>query len=82
MRNLKRDIGKSLKYLSKITAQRFKLLVLILVTISSLGGGMYGLYYSVMNGVGVILIFLVSVVWVWFGVGMLDMFRDMVKFNK
>jgi hypothetical protein len=82
MKNLKRDIGKSLKYLSKITAERFKLLIIILVIISSLAGGGYGLYYSLMNGVSIILIFLVSAVWFWFGIGMLDMFRDMVKFNK
>tara|TARA_R100001594_G_scaffold1063_1_gene4463 strand:- start:12074 stop:12322 length:249 start_codon:yes stop_codon:yes gene_type:complete len=82
MTNLKKDIRRSLKHLRKISAERFKLLVIIFVTLGALAGGGYGLYYSLMNGVSMILIFLVSVVWIWFGIGMLDMFRDMVKFNK
>ena len=82
MKQFIRDLTTSLKGVIKLNIERLKLLVMIAVIITSTGSGIYGIYYSLMNGVYIILIFIVSVIGIWFGVGMLDMFRDMVKFNK
>jgi len=79
MTELKKDARDILSRMRKATAERFKLLVMFIVTLASLGGGGYGCYVSLESAGGQIMTFLLCAVWVWFGVAMLDLFRDMYK---
>ena len=82
MRNSIQDMRKSFKKFNKTNTERFKLFVTILVTLSCITIGTYGIITSLMDSGRVILLFIVSAIGLWFGVGLLDMLRDMVKFNK
>ena len=82
MRNSIQDMRKSFKKFNKTNAERFKLFIIILITLSCITTGMYGIIISLMNSGIVILLFIASVIGLWFGIGLLDMLKDMVKFNK
>ena len=56
---------------------RLKFLILISLTLGCLLGGLwFGVQMLISSGVH-ILIFLLSCIGVWFGVGMIDMFNDL-----
>tara|TARA_R100001594_G_scaffold11802_6_gene26480 strand:- start:170 stop:418 length:249 start_codon:yes stop_codon:yes gene_type:complete len=82
MRDSLQDMRKSFKKFNKTNAERCKLLVIILITLCCITTGTYGIITSLISDGMTILLFIVSVIGLWFGVGLLDMLRDMVKFNK
>jgi hypothetical protein len=82
MKNFKKDLIEVIRIAKKSTMERLKLLVMFIITIGALGGGLYGGFVALTNAGGQILMFLLCVVWVWFGVGMLDLFRDMYNYKR
>ena len=76
---MKNDLKNLIKRLVKKTLERVKFLILILLTIGALFGGVWFGVNSVISGGVDILIFIVSSLGVWFGVGMIDMFNDINK---
>tara|TARA_R100000084_G_C4561028_1_gene104612 strand:- start:213 stop:455 length:243 start_codon:yes stop_codon:yes gene_type:complete len=79
MKQLRKDLAKICKQTLKTNRERAKLLVMFIITLGALAGGLYGCFMALSNAGVQILIFLLCSVWVWFGVGMLDLFRDMYK---
>ena len=80
MNELKKDLKKLIKIAFKSTYERLKLLVLLIMTIGSLGGGLYVVTTMLEKCGWNIPYFLLGCVGIWFGIGMIDLFRD--NFNK
>ena len=79
MKQFKKDLKKIIKSMFNTTYERLKLLVLLLMTIGSLGGGIYIIGTTIGICGWNILYFLLGCVGVWFGIGMIDMFKDSFK---
>ena len=82
MKEFIKEVRTSIKKLNKTNLERLRLLLLFVVTIGTITLGVYALYYVIINGLKIVLIFIGGMLSLWFGIGMLDMLRDMVKFNK
>lgn len=82
MKEFINEVRASIKKLNKTNLERLRLLLLFVVTIGTITLGVYALYYVIINGLKITLIFIGGMLSLWFGIGMLDMLRDMVKFNK
>ena len=82
MKEFINEVRTSIKKLNKTNLERLRLLLLFVVTIGTIALGVYALYYVIINGLKIALIFIGGMLNLWFGIGMLDMLRDMVKFNK
>lgn len=82
MKEFINEVRTSIKKLNKTNLERLRLLLLFVVTIGTITLGVYALYYVIINGLKITLIFIGGMLSLWFGIGMLDMLRDMVKFNK
>jgi len=79
MKQVKKDLKKIIKAMFNTTYERLKLLVLLLMTIGSLGSGIYIIAITLEKCSWNIPLFLLGCVGTWFGIGMIDMFKDSFK---
>jgi len=75
-----KELKKMIKIAFKSAYDRLKLLVLLVMTLGSLGGGIYCVAIMLDKCGWNIPLFLLGCVGIWFGIGMIDMFRD--TFNR
>ena len=80
MKEFINEVRTSIKKLNKTNLERLRLLLLFVVTLSTISGGVYGLYCVLTMDLIIILIFISSSLSLWFGIGMLDMMRNQFKF--
>jgi hypothetical protein len=74
-----KDLKTLFRELLNKSLDRLKFLILISLTLGCLLGGLwFGVQMLISSGVN-ILIFLLSCIGVWFGIGMIDMFNDLKK---
>mgnify|MGYP003150638289 FL=1 len=82
MKQLTKDLFRSLNKAKETTKQRLKLVIMFTITLTTLLGGLYGMFKMIRIRGLEIVIFIFSVLWVWFGIGLIDMFRDLYKIKN
>ena len=75
-----KELKKMIKITFQSTYERLKLLVLLIMTVGSFGGGIYCVSIVLERCGWNIPLFLLGCVGIWFAIGMIDLFRD--NFNK
>lgn len=79
MKQFKKEFIKAMKESTKNTIERFKLLIIFMIVMITIIGGFYSAFLMLtLSGVEIIK-FLFSAMGIWFGFGLIDMFRDMCK---
>ena len=79
MKILIKEVATTLKSVLKTNVDRLKLLLLFIAIITLIGSGIYGIFYSLGESGIMICLNLISCIGLWFGIGLIDMVRDMFK---